>query len=438
MTKELPEPGDTLYMARTGEPLRVAERVGEGGQGVVHRALLRTGAPLAVKWYRAATDTPMQRKAIADLANRRCPHPAFLFPLDTVTGTDLSGFGYVMPWLDSRFTTFAQIVNDPQPPGLQTKARIGRKLAEAFGALHSSGLCYRDINFSNLRVDSQRGDIAIIDNDNVGLDDGHAAVWGVPRFMAPEVIRRERKPSTATDLHSLAVLLFYLFVHGHPLEGVRLESAYTWSKQRPPEAELAVEHYGRTPVFLFDPADESNRPVAGHAPARWWPIYPAYLQRLFERAFTVGLTDATLSGRVLSGTWRDALAQLHDLCRVCPNCGAAFVDDLEHPEKTCWNCHTTPPPVPRLSLRDGRHSVLLIPGAQVARHLLTGDRDYDTPAATVETHDRRGLVLRNRSKLTWTAYPVDEEPRLVAPGQGVAIRAAKINFAGVRGELIVP
>lgn len=441
--KELPERGDTLYMDRTREPLQVGERVGEGGQGVVHRVLLRTGAPLALKWYRRNTDSPQQRQAIKELASRRCPHTAFLFPLDTVTTENIGGFGYVMPWMDSRFSTFAQMVNDPHPLGLQTKAKIGRKLAEAFGALHASGLCYRDINFGNLWVDPLRGDIAVIDNDNVGLDDGHAAVWGVPRFMAPEVIRREKKPSTITDLHSLAVLLFYLFMHGHPLEGRRVEESYSWEpSRRRSEEELAAEHYGKTPLFVFDPRDASNRPLETDGPTNWWPIYPTFIQNLFVQAFTNGLTDASLGGRVLSGTWRDALVRLGDLCSVCPNCTAAVVFDPDVPDRGCWSCHRTPPKQPVLRLRNGRNTVLLVAGAMISSHHLTNDRDYDTVAAQVETHPRvqGGVVLRNRSKLTWTTRPTGEQgTRPVEPGQAFAIRGASIEFGGtVRGEIQMP
>src|SRR5262245_35005068 len=100
-------------MDRTSEPLEVGERVGEGAQGVVHRARLRSGASLALKWYRRTTDTPAQRAAIKDLTSRPCPHPAFLFPIDTVTTPEIGGFGYVMPWMDRRFSTFASVVNDP-------------------------------------------------------------------------------------------------------------------------------------------------------------------------------------------------------------------------------------------------------------------------------------------------------------------------------------
>jgi hypothetical protein len=38
-------------------------------------------------------------------------------------------------------------------------------------------------------------------------------------FMAPEVVRGEAPVSWRSDRHSLAVLLFFLFMHGHPLDG---------------------------------------------------------------------------------------------------------------------------------------------------------------------------------------------------------------------------
>src|ERR1051326_3827487 len=229
-TRDLPQVRDVLRMVRTSEPLTIVELVGEGGQGLVFRALLSTGAPLAVKWYRPLMDTPTQRMAITELVNLRLPHPAFLFPFDLVESTQagIAGFGYVMPWMESRFITFSQAVHE-QPLSLATMAKIARKLAEAFDALHRSGLCYRDINFGNLWIDPIRGDLAIIDNDNVGTDAGHASVWGSHKFMAPEVTRREKRPSTVSDLHSLAVLLFFLLMHGHPLDGTKVEESYGWA-----------------------------------------------------------------------------------------------------------------------------------------------------------------------------------------------------------------
>ena len=39
--------------------------------------------------------------------------------------------------------------------------------------------------------------------------------------MAPEIVTGKAKPSRNTDLFSLAVLLFYMFMLNHPLEGKR-------------------------------------------------------------------------------------------------------------------------------------------------------------------------------------------------------------------------
>ncbi|HKD96177.1 MAG TPA: hypothetical protein VKB69_01125 [Micromonosporaceae bacterium] len=439
--KDLPAQGDILHMDRTGEPLHVAERVGEGGQGVVHRVLLSTGAPLALKWYRRVTDTPQQRHIIRELAARRCPHPAFLFPLDMVTEPRIAGFGYVMPWMEPRFQSFAKVINDPQPLGLQTKAKIGRKLAEAFSALHAGGLCYRDINFGNLWVDPIRGDISILDNDNVGLDDGHAAVWGALRFMAPEVVRREQKPSTITDLHSLAVLLFYLMMHGHPLDGGRVEASLSWdpNKHRS-EEELALQHFGKDPLFVFDPHNDANRPVETIGPASWWPLYPAFVHKLFVQAFTEGLHHPSLASRVLASTWRDALVRMHDLCNVCDHCTAAVVFDPDEPARPCWHCHQVPRRQPMLLVRGGRNQVLLVPGAKLSKHHVANDRDYDTIAGEVESHPRApgGIVLRNRTSTPWTAQSAGEEPKLVNPGQGFAIRNANLDFGTAKGEIRLP
>ena len=52
---------------------------------------------------------------------------------------------------------------------------------------------------------------------SIGID--NSAVYGTPRFMAPEIVLGKAKPSRNTDLYSLAVLLFYMFMMGHPLEG---------------------------------------------------------------------------------------------------------------------------------------------------------------------------------------------------------------------------
>jgi eukaryotic-like serine/threonine-protein kinase len=425
-----------LRMERGGAWLIVGDRIGEGGQGVVHRARLN-GVPFAVKWYRPGPAGSGARKAISALVGRGGPpHPAFVWPIDLVTSDRLPGFGYVMPLLEPRFASLARLLDEESQPSFRVMAHIGVNLVDAFAALHASGLCYRDISFGNLRADPLAREVAIIDVDNIGIDGAPALVKGTALFMAPEIHRDEALPSTVTDLHSLAVLLFFLFMHDHPLLGSRADSSYGWDGARVPEAEIMVHNLGLNPLFVFDPDDPTNAPVKDSPMLTWWPIYPQDFRRVFTRAFTTGLHDATLQGRVTDGTWRRALLRLSDCEWECPHCRAAVLYDSEQPAQPCWDCHTVLPAPPRLSLPGG--TLVLAEGAIVTGHHLHRDRDYRTEQATVERHPSRAgdLVLRNLTQTPWRVIPDGQEPKTVAPGQRLAVRPMQIELDGVHGRIL--
>ncbi len=430
------QPRHMLRMERGGAWLIVEDRIGEGGQGVVHRARLN-GAPFAVKWYRPGPASSGARKAISALIDRGGPpHPAFVWPIDLVTSDRLPGFGYVMPLLEPRFASLLHLLDSEPQPSFRVMAHIGLNIVDAFAALHASGLCYRDISFGNLRADPLAREVAIIDVDNIGVDGAPALVKGTVSFMAPEILRDETLPSTVTDLHSVAVLLFYLFMHGHPLLGSRADSSYAWDGAHRSEAELQVHNLGLNPLFVFDPDDRSNAPVPGDPMITWWPIYPQEFRMVFTRAFTTGLRDASLHGRVIEGTWRRALLRLSDCMWACPHCRVSVLYDAERPAQRCWGCHTALPVPPRLSLPGG--TLVLAEGAVVTRHHLYRDRDYRTEQATVEPRPGRAgdLVLRNLMQAPWRVTPDGEEPKTVAPGQRLAVRPMEIDFDGVPGRIL--
>jgi eukaryotic-like serine/threonine-protein kinase len=426
--------GRTLRMARTGTVVAVGARLGEGGQGVVHEAVFG-GYACAVKWYRDVPRPMELRKSIAALAERSRPHPAFVWPIDVVVSDELPGFGYVMPKLDRGYISFAQLLGRREQPSFRVMATIGRRLVGAFGALHASGLCYRDINFGNLWVEPGHAEVAIIDNDNVGLDGEQSFVWGTGNFRAPEVVRQEGFPSSVTDLHSLAVFLFYLFMHGHPLEGRRTEETFSWaSRDQEPAEDLALRYFGTDPLFVFDPADDSNRPLPGDPKLTWWPIYPQFFRDAFEKAFTAGLQDKTGAARVTEGLWRRALVRLGDCVSTC-SCHAYVFYDPAGPQPPCWNCRRQPPQPPVLELPGG--TVVLAEGAEISSHHLLRDRDYDTVIAVTEPHpgDPTALVLRNLGQKPWTMKPDGEPPKTVEPGRRIAVRQMTIDFGSARGKV---
>ena len=254
----MPAQGDTLTMRRAAASVTVGRQLNQGAQGVVYEATVGETL-LALKWLRPGPHSASLKRSIAALTERPRPHKAFIWPIDLVDSTEIEGFGYVMPYMTSRFISFAQMLKNE--PSFRVLIRIGRNLVDAFAALHASGHCYRDISFRNLYVDPVSAEVAICDNDNVGLDDGEVFVKGSNEFMAPEVLRDELFPCTATDLYSLAVFLFIVFVRGHPLEGVRTSSMYSWAEEHHMSTdELMRRNFGSEPLFVFDPADDSNRP----------------------------------------------------------------------------------------------------------------------------------------------------------------------------------
>jgi DNA-binding helix-hairpin-helix protein with protein kinase domain len=294
---------------------------------------------------------------------------------------------------------------------------LGMELADSFLALHSQGLCYRDISFGNVFLQRTTGRPLICDTDNVGIDGASTSVvLGTRRFMAPEIVRREAVPGTATDLYSLAVLLFYVLMVGHPLVGRRELEFQPWDDH----AESLL--FGREPLFVFDPHDRRNEPLPElHGPVLTnWELYPEQIRNLFVEAFTHGLSDP-VGGRVRESVWRAALARARDLVVRCPSCRKENFWNTTS-RTGCWNCHAAIPTPMRFEV-EGRP--LVINGDTVLyRHHVALDYDFLTVVGRVAQHpehpDRWGL--RNETDLPWRARLAAGGIGEVLPGRSVALQ----------------
>ena len=149
---------------------------------------------------------------------------------------------------------------------------VGERVS-AFEGLHEAAMCYRDISLGTILVDADQGQIALVDIDAIAPDHSERYFGSTSPFMAPEVVRGEAPVSWRSDRHCMAVLLFFLFMHGHPLDGSNTDP------DAGDESEVALRAFGLEPVFVFDPKDDSNRPVPGDQALLWWPIYPRFVRR---------------------------------------------------------------------------------------------------------------------------------------------------------------
>jgi serine/threonine protein kinase len=432
--------GETLRGDRIGH-VRIVDRVGGGAQGEVYRAEHDTLGQLAVKWYKPAWATQDQARVLDDLIARGAPDPRFLWPLarlSRINGTDLrdESFGYAMPLCEAGYIPLVRLVNgklEPdRQPGFADIIRICQHIVESFRLLHLGGLCYRDLSLANIFFEPETASVRICDVDNVSIDDGSSKVLGTPLFMAPEIVRDTEFgtfPSRSTDLHSLAVVLFFLLFIEHPLIGRKVDHGI-WDEQH------ALRHFGREPVFVFDPEDHSNRPVSAHV-ERYWTLYPEFLRARMLAAFVAGLRDP--SSRVTEGEWLRTLGRLRDSMGTCPGCGATVFYDFEALDTP--QCHACRTPLQRpLVLAIGKRQLV------VSRHLQFGPEVVDplpSPGPPIAKSVPHPTVtgrfgLKNLTGVDWVVTMPDGSKHPVRPSQavelseGVAIRMPTISATARR------
>ena len=431
--------GQTVWLEIAGERCTIEELIGSGGQGQVYRASLH-GQDYALKWYFPAIATLAQRDAIERLVHKGPPNDRFLWPLDIALCQEVPSFGYLMPLRESRYRGLSELMNREVDPNFRTLTNVALELADSFLRLHSLGLCYSDISFGNIFFDPVTGEVAICDNDNVAVDgEGISGVLGTPRFMAPEIVCGHARPTASSDLYSLAVILFYCFMVHHPLEGRREREINCL------DLASMQKLYGTDALFIFDPKQGANRPVAGiHSNATlFWNFYPGYVRDIFTRAFTDGLRDP--GARVRESEWRTVFTRMRDQIFYCHKCGAEnFLTnegDLPAPivNQECWCCGELT--IPPLRLRLGHHSIVLNQDTLLYAHHLDVNRrnDYSEVMAEMVPHPKRPDVwgLRNLSGQVWTSFPATGPSVEVKPERSVSlVPGLRVRFGNVEGTVL--
>lgn len=417
----------------TQQPYTIDIFLGAGTQGEVYRADAN-GQPVAIKWYfpHYIQNDEQLRQRLENAIRKGSPDDNFLWPLELVVKPDNHSFGYVMPLRPSNFKSIVDLMRRRAEPSFYALISACLQLSESFLQLHAKGLCYRDINFNNVFFDPNTGDILICDNDNVDVNGAKGAISGTPRFMAPELVRCETPPNTESDLFSLSILLFYMLMLHHPLEGKKEASIRCFDQS------AMNKLYGTEPLFIFDPKDNSNAPVAGlHDNALvYWVIYPQFLRDVFTRAFTSGINDQ--HGRIRENEWRVILINLRDSIFYCRCGGQNFYDNGNI--RNCWACNHPLVYPPRLHFNNS--VVMLNHDTKLYAHHTDSTKkfDFSTPQAVLSRHpqDPNRWGLQNLSNNPWTITLPDNSIKTVDPQRSVNLAAGvSINFGNVTAEIRV-
>lgn len=417
-----------------GKSAKIISKLGEGGQGIVYSVKIDS-KDYALKWYTCKLSNKKEFKKnlqtnIADGA----PDSKFLWPL-YLTEEINNTFGYIMELRPKNFSDFSDILNNKvRFPSTDVLITSALNIVNAFRTLHRKGLSYQDLNDGNFFIDVSNGDVLICDNDNVTPDGMKNAgnIGGKPGYMAPEIVCGKSHPNSLTDCHSLAVILFKLFCRHDPLMGKAYVDSVCITEKR--EWEL----YGAKPVFIFNPHDSSNRPVAGiHPnPIKLWPRYPKFIQDAFIKSFCDGLKDP--NQRLPENEWQKLLIRFRGTLLKCPHCSDEVCIALVPPGDTlrfsCGNSYSFP-----FTLEDDKHKTPLFPGSKLYSCLTSKNiDDYLTVTGEVIMNKNNSSLwgIKNLSDKIWTFTTKTGELKKIEKGSVIPIaNGLEINFDGISAKI---
>ncbi len=218
----------------------VQTRLGDGGMGVVYRAVDPHGVPVAIKRLHAEIASSPELVARFEReaqAQSMLAHPN-IAGFHGVGITDEGAMFFVMEFVEGHELT-REIEQGRLPPA--RALAFTRQLLGALHHAHEFGLVHRDLKPENVLVTQTRsGDqIKIIDfglvkmlGDALGPAEWQrltrtGVIFGTPGYMAPEQML-ERPVDRRTDLYAVGVVLFELLTGRQPFE--HEEISVMWRK----------------------------------------------------------------------------------------------------------------------------------------------------------------------------------------------------------------
>lgn len=182
-------------------------------------------------------------------------------------------------------------------------------------------------------------------------------------------------------------------------------------------------------MFIFDPENDSNRPVPGEHDTviQTWRAAPSALREMFVDAFTKGLHHP--NDRVRASQWRETLSRIRDTMVYCAVCNRQNYHDERNFAKTgdpgiCWRCEESIILPPRMTVGD--RVIMLNRDAVILEHHLTHSarHDFEAVVAAVTPHPSKpGLYgLTNRSEDSWLAEWPDGSTKTIDREQTVPLR----------------
>ena len=274
---------------------RSLEQLGEGGMGVVYKALdTRLSRTVALKFVKAEFSERFEREARAISAMSH-PNIATLYDVGAHQGRPFLAMEYVE----------GKPLKGPVKP--REAVQLAVQIADALAAAHASGIIHRDLKPANVLV-AAKGGVKVLDfglakltagiapsDQTRSMETGEGTVVGTAAYMSPE--QAEGRPVDArSDIFSFGAVLYEMLTGERAFNGkstISTLSAVLTQEPKPiqgapPELERIIrrclrkdperrsQHMVDVKLALEELRDEPQTAVVAAQPRRGWPV-PALL-----------------------------------------------------------------------------------------------------------------------------------------------------------------
>ena len=212
----------------------IVRELGRGVFGTVYRAVDSSlQIEVALKIIRPRPGVPFDYERAMQEARRlaRVRHPAVVrvFGVERIGGE----VGLSMELVEGK--TLDEIVRDQGPFSASEASLIGMDLCRALAAVHGAGLLHGDVKAHNV-MRANGGRTMLMDfgaGRELSLEPAAPGsdFAGTPIYLAPEVFAGASR-TTASDIYSLGVLLYFLVTGSYPVEGATRTEIRRFHDQR--------------------------------------------------------------------------------------------------------------------------------------------------------------------------------------------------------------
>ena len=315
-----------------GKDYNVGERLGEGGQGTVFRAMNDKGivikclmSPTPVGGgdagcneteqlilrdevlygrYAAKIHSIMALGMFCKIRHVAMPQAVLSAPCCGYTMQLMDGLedmGKQIPRSDKR----SNVVSSAGTNGsLKKKMRVLKELAAIMLQLHRQGLVYCDLSPLNIFISENADDheVWLIDSDNLVFANRSIRCIGTPEYSAPEIVTKKSANSFYSDMYSFALVAFRYLTGENPF--VSADGSDDWDSNDASDG----NDVGDAPYMYEEGQTPMGIPID--------MVCTQKLKELFYRTFC-RMGRNVPSSRPTAVQWYEAFDEAEDMLKVC-------------------------------------------------------------------------------------------------------------------------